>query len=185
MTIETVKKIMYFECSEYEQKLNNECGAYILGFEIIDAVCGEGGYWATTTVGYDINECDQCEEEIKFSILFRKEMSDNEVIEKIYQTAKDKVLKSKENKMKKIINELAKSIAAEIEERVKNEDTTLYLLFEYKDDKFSYKFSNDNHHCCDIDFVCDSYDEKEYINMSVKDIEEELEYFFKENKIVL
>lgn len=87
--------------------------------------------------------------------------------------------------MEKIMNELAKQIAAEIEEKVKNDNTTLYLLFEYKDDKFSYSFSNDNHHCNDIDFTCNSIDEDEYTNMSVADIEDELEYFFKENKITL
>lgn len=85
--------------------------------------------------------------------------------------------------MTKMINELAKQIAAEIEEKVKNDSTSLYLLFKYQDGKFSYSFSNDNHHCCDIDFACDSFDE--YTNMSVAEIEEELEYFFKENKITL
>lgn len=87
--------------------------------------------------------------------------------------------------MKKIINELAKQIAVEIEEKVKNNSTSLYLLFECKDGKFSYKFSNDNHHCNDINFICDAIDEDEYVNMSVEDIEEELEYFFKENNISL
>lgn len=85
----------------------------------------------------------------------------------------------------KTLKELAKQIAAEIEERVKNDNTTLYLLFEYKDDKFSYKFSNDNHYCSDIDFACNSIDEDEYVNMSVAEIEDELVYFFNENKITL
>lgn len=86
--------------------------------------------------------------------------------------------------MKKL-NELAKQIAVEIEERVKNDNTSLFLLFECKDGKFSYKFSSDNYYCCDIDFACNSIDEDEYVNMSVADIEEELEYFFKENNITL
>lgn len=85
--------------------------------------------------------------------------------------------------MEKIIKNLAKQIAVEIEERVKNDNTTLFLLFECKDGKFSYSFSNDNHHCSDIHFICDAIDEDEYTNMSVADIEDELIYFFKENKI--
>lgn len=85
----------------------------------------------------------------------------------------------------KTLKELAKSIATEIEERVKNDNTSLYLLFECKDGKFSYSFSNDNHHCSDINFICDAIDEDEYTNMSVADIEDELVYFFKENKITL
>lgn len=85
--------------------------------------------------------------------------------------------------MEKIIKNLAKQIAAEIEERVKNNNTTLYLLFKYQDGKFGYSFSNDNYYCCDIDFACDSFDEDEYTNMSVAEIEDELVYFFKENKI--
>lgn len=87
--------------------------------------------------------------------------------------------------MEKVIKELAKQIAVEIEEKVKNNSTTLYLLFECKDGKFGYSFANDNNHCNDIDFACNSIDEDEYVNMSVEDIEEELEYFFKENKISL
>lgn len=184
MKIDTVKAIMYDENSEYEQKLNNECGAYIMGLEIIDAVIEEDGYWVTTTVGYDINEDDQ--KMIDFSILFRSEMSDNKVIEKIYQIAKEKVLTDKKNNIvMNTLNELAKQIAVEIEEKVKNDNTSLYLLFECKDGKFSYKFSNDNHHCNDINFICDAIDEDEYVNMSVEDIEAELEYFFKENNISL
>lgn len=89
MTIDTVKAIMHND-NEYDQKLENECGAFIMGFSIIDAVIEEDGYWTTTTVGYDINEEEQ--EMIDFSILFRAEMSDNKVVEKIYQTAKEKVL---------------------------------------------------------------------------------------------
>lgn len=85
--------------------------------------------------------------------------------------------------MEKIIKNLAKQIAAEIEKRVKNDNTTLYLLFECKDGKFSYSFSNDNYHCNDIDFACNAIDEDEYVNMSVAEIEDELVYFFKENKI--
>lgn len=87
--------------------------------------------------------------------------------------------------MEKIMNELAKQIAAEIEEKVKNDNTSLYLLFKYQDGKFSYSFSNDNHHCSDINFICDAIDEDEYVNMSVAEIEDELEYFFNENKITL
>lgn len=70
--------------------------------------------------------------------------------------------------------EIAKSIYSMIEELVKNDDCPLFLLLINNDGKFEYKFTNDNFYCANVNIDCISIDYKDYINMSVEDIEEQI-----------
>lgn len=73
------------------------------------------------------------------------------------------------------MKEIAKSIYSQIEESVKNNECRCFLLLINDEGYIKYQFTNDNWHCADIDIDCISIDKKDYINMSVKDIEEQID----------
>ena len=70
-----------------------------------------------------------------------------------------------------IIKEIAKSIIAEIEVLVINNECSLFLLLINNKGKIEYEFTNDNWHCADVDINSISIDKEDYINMSIEDIE--------------
>ena len=77
-----------------------------------------------------------------------------------------------------IKKEIAKSIYSKIQELKLNDDSPLFLLLINNNSKFEYKFANDNFHCADINSDSISIFKDEYINMSIQDIEEQIELIF-------
>ena len=77
-----------------------------------------------------------------------------------------------------IKKEIAKSIYSKIQELKLNNDCSSFLLLINNNSKFEYKFTNDNFHCADINSDSISIYKDNYINMSIQDIEEQIELFF-------
>ena len=82
----------------------------------------------------------------------------------------------------KILNEIAKSIYNEIQLMVENGCCPRFLNFLFKDGKFvEYIFADDMFCSNGDEGVWGGVERNEYVNMSVKDIEDELYFTYQES----
>lgn len=78
-------------------------------------------------------------------------------------------------------NEIAKSIFDAIQVKVKNNSTTKFLNFSFKNGEFKEYFFTDDILYTTDDVEYGGIEKDEYINMSIEDIENELYYTYKES----